>query len=119
MMDYKEAISILHPNTSKDAIWDIETNGKNGEEVVKEACIVACEAMDELLEYKQLGELEEIRKELEKDAMRKRYHCEDCSHLVSRTKGKRGAITGTCDIKRYRGRRAGRTAACKRFKMYV
>lgn len=92
-MDYKEAISILHPDTSKDAIWEIEKSGKNGAEAVKEACIVACEAMNELMEYKQLGTLEEIRKTLEKDTMRKRYHCEDCSHLVSRTKGKRGAIT--------------------------
>lgn len=119
MMDYKEAISILHTNTSKDAIWEIEASGKNGAEAVKEACIVACDSMDELMKYKQLGTLEEIRKLIEKDTMHKRYHCEDCSHLVSRTKGKRGAITGTCDIKRYRGRRAGRTAACKKFKMYV
>lgn len=53
---------------------------------------------------------------LENEIARKKYHCEDCLHLVGRTKGPRGSISGVCELKNWRGRRAGRTVACKKFK---
>ena len=71
---------------------------------------------DELEEYKQIGTLEEIRNELEKRDNEQKYHCEDCVHLINRTKGPRGSITGICELRNWRGKRAGRTVACKKLK---
>lgn len=46
----KEAIKILHPDTSRDALWKIEYYaGFNAEKArlkaVEDACVVACEAL--------------------------------------------------------------------------
>ncbi len=53
-MTYKEARRILHPDTTVDALIEIEYfAGFNGEEArrkaVDEACIVACEALDKCM----------------------------------------------------------------------
>lgn len=53
---------------------------------------------------------------LEKEISRGQYHCEDCLHLIDRTEGPRGAISGICELRNWRGRRAGRTTACKKLK---
>lgn len=53
---------------------------------------------------------------LEKEISRGQYHCEDCLHLIDRTEGARGAISGICELRNWRGRRAGRTTACKKLK---
>ena len=50
-MDYKQAHKILHPDTTRIALNEIEYyGGFSGKEkklaAVNEACIVACEAMD-------------------------------------------------------------------------
>ena len=49
-MTIEEAKRILHPNTSREALAEInEKNGydhEKGIEKVKEACLVACEALD-------------------------------------------------------------------------
>lgn len=58
-------------------------------------------------------------KALEKEVERKKYHCEDCLHLVNQMKGPRGSISGICELRNWRGRRAGRTVACKKFKKGV
>lgn len=49
-MTYKEAIRILHPNTTLEALTEYEYyGGFNGKEArikaVEEACVVACEAL--------------------------------------------------------------------------
>ena len=56
-MTYKEAIEILDPKTSRDALWKIEYYaGFNGEEArikaVEEACVLACEAMNKQIPEK-------------------------------------------------------------------
>lgn len=50
-MTAQEAYKILHPDTSRDAIWKVEYyagfNGKEaGVKAVEDACIVACEALE-------------------------------------------------------------------------
>ena len=64
-MDYQKAIEILHPDTTAKKLAEIEYfGGFSGREkkieAVNEACIVACEAMKELQQYKALGTLEEV-----------------------------------------------------------
>ena len=70
-MDYQKAIEILHPDTTAKKLAEIEyLGGFSGREkkieAVNEACIVACEAMKELQQYKALGTLEEVRAAVEK-----------------------------------------------------
>ena len=64
-MDYKEAKRLLHPYTTRDAIREIEDK-QEAINKINEACFVACEAMDELQEYKQIGTLDEVREAMEK-----------------------------------------------------
>lgn len=45
-MTLEESIKILHPDTSRDAIREIEENGENAIKAVEEACFVACEALE-------------------------------------------------------------------------
>ena len=65
MLDYKEAKRLLHPYTTREAICEIE-NKQEAINKINEACFVACEAMDELQEYKQIGTLDEVRDAVEK-----------------------------------------------------
>ena len=87
-MDYAEAIRLLHPDTTRDAIWEIEDKQEAIKKIEK-ACIVACEAMkelklykdsklvlipesvfskqcEELDEYKSIGSIDELREMVEK-----------------------------------------------------
>lgn len=48
-MDYKEAIYLLHPDTTKRAIWEIADKEKALEKIEK-ACMLACEAMKRVQE---------------------------------------------------------------------
>lgn len=53
----KEAIKILHPDTSRDALWEIEYYaGFNAEKArlkaVEDACVVACEALEKQIPKK-------------------------------------------------------------------
>lgn len=64
-MDYKEAKRLLHPYTTREAICEIEDK-QEAINKINEACFVACEAMDELQEYKQIGTLDEVREAMEK-----------------------------------------------------
>ena len=55
----KEAIKILHPDTSRDALWKIEYYaGFNAEKArlkaVEDACVVACEALEKQIPKKIL-----------------------------------------------------------------
>ena len=68
-MDYQEAIEILHPDTTRQKLAEIEYYGgfsgrEKKIEAVSEACIVACEAILELQLYKQFGDLNEIQSKL-------------------------------------------------------
>lgn len=68
-MDYKEAYEILHPDTTRQKLAEIEYYGgfsgrEKKIEAVSEACIVACEAILELQLYKQFGDLNEIQSKL-------------------------------------------------------
>ena len=64
-ISYQEAKRLLHPDTTRDAIWEI-ADKQEALKKINEACLLACEAMDELQEYKKLGSLEEIREAAEK-----------------------------------------------------
>lgn len=64
-MDYQEARKLLHPDTTRDAIWKI-ADKQEAIKKINEACVIACDAIDELQEYKQLGALEEVREAVEK-----------------------------------------------------
>ena len=48
-MDYQEAKRLLHPDTTRDAIWEI-ADKQEALKKINEACLLACEAMDELQE---------------------------------------------------------------------
>lgn len=52
MLDYKEAKRLLHPYTTRESICEIEDK-QEAIKKIEEACIVACEAMDELQIYKE------------------------------------------------------------------
>ena len=69
-MDYQEVKRLLHPDTTRDAIWEI-ADKQDALKKINEACLLACEAMDELQEYKKLGSLEEIREAAEKQKPKK------------------------------------------------
>lgn len=71
-MEYKQAIRLLHPNTTAEALREIEYyNGFNGAEarikVVEEACILACEAMEKVMQYADNGDTPEDNRR-DKDA---------------------------------------------------
>ena len=56
-MTIQEAIKILHPDTTRDALAEIEYYaGFNGREArikaVEEACLIACDCMSKALEEK-------------------------------------------------------------------
>ena len=60
----KEAIKILHPDTSRDALWKIEYYaGFNAEKArlkaVEDACVVACEALEKQIPQKPLKAYDE------------------------------------------------------------
>ena len=60
----KEAIKILHPDTSRDALWKIEYYaGFNAEKArlkaVEDACVVACEALEKQIPKKPLKAYDE------------------------------------------------------------
>lgn len=69
-MDYQEAKRLLHPETTRDAIWEI-ADKQDAIKKINEACVIACDAIDELQEYKQLGTLDEVREAVEKQKMKK------------------------------------------------
>lgn len=46
-MDYQEAKRLLHPETTRDAIWEI-ADKQDAFKKINEACLIACEAIDEL-----------------------------------------------------------------------
>ena len=65
-MDLHEAYEILHPDTTRQKLAEIEYYGgfagqQKAIEAVNEACVVACEAILELQLYKQFGDLKEIQ----------------------------------------------------------
>lgn len=91
-MDYKEAIELLHPETSRNAIWKI-ADEENAIKKIEEALVMACEAMQELQEYKQLGTLEEVQElvELRKEKRPQKvlgvsgvteYECQNCGNTI-------------------------------------
>ena len=60
----KEAIKILRPDTSRDALWKIEYYaGFNAEKArlkaVEDACVVACEALEKQIPKKPLKAYDE------------------------------------------------------------
>lgn len=69
-MDYQEAKRLLHPETTRDAIWEI-ADKQDAFKKINEACLLACDAINELQEYKQLGTLEEAREAMEKQKAKK------------------------------------------------
>lgn len=92
-MDYQEAKRLLHPDTTRDAIWEISDKQESIRKI-NEACESACDAIDELQEYKQLGTLEEVREAVEKQkakeprATNRCYVCPHCG-LVTSLRAKR------------------------------
>lgn len=65
-MTENEAYKLLHPETTAKAIAEIEyfagfQGHKAAIKAIEEACIVACNAIEELQEYKSLGSVEELR----------------------------------------------------------
>lgn len=57
-MTYQEAIRILHPDTSLEALAEYEYyGGFNGKEekikAIDEACVLACEAMQRLIDLEK------------------------------------------------------------------
>ena len=65
-MDYQEAKRLLHPDTTRDAIWEI-ADKQEAIKKINEACVIACDAIDELHEYKQIGTLEDLKKLKERE----------------------------------------------------
>lgn len=59
-MTPKEAIKLLHPNTTKEAIRKIEENGGDAIKAVEEACFVACEALEKQIPKKPISVDDEI-----------------------------------------------------------
>lgn len=54
-MTPKEAIKLLHPNTTKEAIRKIEENGGDAIKAVEEACVIACEAIEKQIPKKPIS----------------------------------------------------------------
>ena len=68
-MDYKEAIRLLHPKTTRDALAEIDYyGGFNGKEkciaAIEEACLLACEAMEIVKDKLNIGEWIPLAKEI-------------------------------------------------------
>lgn len=89
-MDYQEARRLLHPDTTRDEIWKI-ADKQEAIKKINEACVIACDAIDELQEYKQLGTLDEVREAMEKQKKKKpkgdlhsvpHYRCPNCNSTV-------------------------------------
>lgn len=59
-MTPKEAIKLLHPDTTREAIWEIEENGGDAIKAIEEACIVACEALEKQIPNKPIAVDDEI-----------------------------------------------------------
>lgn len=54
-MTYEEAKRILHPDTTREALAEIEFKGKEkSQEAVDEACLMACEALDKQIPMKPI-----------------------------------------------------------------
>lgn len=68
-MTPKEAIELLHPNTTKEAIRRIEENGGDAVKAIEEACVIACEALE-----KQVPEKVEV---IEGED----FHCPRCGDI--------------------------------------
>ena len=80
-MDIKEAIRILHPDTTAEAIAEIEYYGGfkgkvRAMKAVNEACIVACEALEKRIPKKPI--------KIEKKHL-SNYNCPNCNHGLGNT----------------------------------
>lgn len=53
-MTLEEAIKLLHPNTTKEAIRRIEENGGDAIKAIEEACVIACEALEKQIPKKPI-----------------------------------------------------------------
>lgn len=53
-MDCQEAKRLLHPDTTRDAIWEI-ADKQEAIKKINEACVIACDAIDELRELRDQG----------------------------------------------------------------
>lgn len=73
-MTPKEAIKLLHPTTTKEAIRRIEENGGNGIKAVEEACVIACEALEKQVPKKPIALTNRYPDE--------QYGCPICGNLV-------------------------------------
>lgn len=77
-MTYEEAKRILHPDTTLEALTEIEYyagfNGKQAKrDAVDEACIVACEVLDKRIPKKPIPYDKDSEKVLEE------YSCPECN----------------------------------------
>ena len=80
-MTAQEAYKILHPDTSRDAIWKVEYyagfNGKEaGVKAVEDACIVACEALKKQIPKKP------VFKEAVDECDTDNWVCPECGEIV-------------------------------------
>jgi hypothetical protein len=74
-MTIDEAIKILHPNTSYEAL--LGYNKKDAIKLVEEACILACECMEELKKWRTTV----VNKNIKNDfANRSTLICHNCVH---------------------------------------
>ena len=69
-MNYEEVKKLLHPDTTRDAIWEIPDRDEAIRKI-EEACLTACNLIDELQEYKKLGSLEEVQVAVNKQKYKK------------------------------------------------
>ena len=88
-MTYEEAKRLLHPDTTRDAIWEISDRDEAIRKI-EEACLTACNLIDELQEYKKLGTLEEIINALEKQKPKKLINFSWVTDLDGRKMYKKG-----------------------------
>lgn len=59
-MTPKEAIELLHPTTTKEAIRKIEENGGDAIKAIEEACVFACETLEKQIPKKPIAVDDEI-----------------------------------------------------------
>ena len=78
VMTVKEAHAILHPDTTAASIWEIKMDVSNeaAMKAVKDACIVACEALEKQIEKKPV--FEEATEKYEDGC----WKCSVCSSMV-------------------------------------
>lgn len=93
-MDYQEAIETLQ----FEGGIEITGNPRRAAEFF-DGIDVAISAMEELMEYKNIGTLEEVREAVEKNTAKKpkqyrgKYHCPRCTRIVSKgSYDKRGTL---------------------------